>query len=498
MEIEPDPLNQAAKDNFNINYIFPYQRLVIHNILKSAGVEGFQPDPSEEDDTSPHQIVLLPTGAGKSLCFMLPCILLNGITLVIFPLLSLMSDQLRRTEEAGINAVLLKGGQSRDERNGIFQRCRSREVKMILTNPETALNTDIQKELLTLNIEHLVIDETHTVSEWGDSFRPAYLEIHSILDILKIDLVTAFTATASPHILKRIKNILFPDTTPNIIYGNPDRTNISYSVLKTISPSRTLVETVKKSDKPLIIFASSRTSTEITSRMLRGSIESKEIFFYHAGLSKEEKDKVEKWFFDSDEGILVATCAYGMGVDKSNIRTVIHIDLPSTVESYLQESGRAGRDREPSKAVLIYDFSAQKRLSTIQNSLLKERFSSMIDYAENSDRCRRETLLSLLDSEPEICQGCDVCKDSVQETDNEKRILTVLKKNRRRFTVREAVYCLKGYKTNEIREKSLYLTSAYSVLEDWETDHIREALDCLLTAEKIKIGKGHFWKRLIY
>jgi ATP-dependent DNA helicase RecQ len=307
-----DPLNEIAKDNFNIDYIFPYQRLVISNILKSAGVTGFEPDPSEEEETTPHQIVLLPTGAGKSLCFMLPCFLLDGITLVIFPLLSLMSDQLRRTEEAGINAVILKGGQSREERSKIFQKCRSNAVKMILTNPETALNNDIQRELKTLTIAHLVIDETHTVSEWGESFRPAYLEIHSILDALEIGLVTAFTATASPHILQKITEIIFPGTIPNIIYGNPDRDNISYKVIPSTSPTRTLQKLTEDSKKPLIIFAASRTGTELTARMLRNYLKHNNIFFYHAGLNKEEKDKVEKWFFDSENGILVATCAYGM------------------------------------------------------------------------------------------------------------------------------------------------------------------------------------------
>ena len=434
-----DPLNNTAKDYFGIDYIFPYQRLVIHNILTSAGVESFQPDLSEENDTSPHQIVLLPTGAGKSLCFMLPSIMLEGMTLVIFPLLSLMSDQMRRTEEAGIITVILKGGQKRSEREDIFQRCRSGVVKLILTNPETALNTDIQKELKTLAIDHLVIDETHTVSEWGETFRPAYLKIHSIISALKINLVTAFTATASPHILKKIKEIIFPDSIPNIIYGNPDRPNISYSVIKTISPSKTLVETIKVSAKPLIIFSSSRTSTELTARMLRCSLDSKEIFFYHAGLDKEEKNTVEKWFFDSDEGILVATCAYGMGIDKGNIRTVIHYDIPQTVESYLQESGRAGRDGKSSIAILVYNPISRNRLEKMDSPLSRSRFESMLEYSRNRSTCRREILLSLLGSAPEICSGCDICDDSLSAVKYEERILSLMKRNKRRFTKREFI-----------------------------------------------------------
>ncbi len=491
-----DPLNTIAKKNFGIDYIFPFQRLVISNILKAAKVEGFSPEHSDEDETSPHQIVLLPTGAGKSLCFMLPTVLLNGITLVIFPLLSLMTDQLRRTEEAGINSVIIRGGQSKQERKEIYKRCKSGNVKMILTNPETALTDEVLNEMNKMNITHLVIDETHTVSEWGESFRPAYLQIYSIIEKLDIDLVTAFTATASPLILQKIKKIIFPETTPNIVYGNPDRTNISYSVIRTISPTQTLISQIKKAARPLIIFSSSRTGTELTARMLRRSLNDNNVFFYHAGLSKEEKNDVESWFFDSDKGILVATCAYGMGVDKSNIRTVIHIDLPSTVESYLQESGRGGRDRAPAKGILIYKEKDNERLEKITDPVSKERFSAMIDYATNIEECRRETLLAMLGSEPEICSGCDVCDETFLDVDNKELILSVLRKNRRRFTVHDAVYFFKGYKSREIRDQQIHRLQYFGMLHDWDTDNIREAIEYLLKIGEMRLGRI-FWRGLI-
>jgi len=493
----PDPLNEIAKEKFNIQYIFPYQRLVISNILKTAGTEGFVQDQSNHDDISPHQIILLPTGAGKSLCFMLPTLLLKGITLVIFPLLSLMSDQQRRTDEADIESVILRGGQTGQQRNEIFNKCRSGSIKMILTNPETALSDSILQELQTCNIEHLVIDETHIVSEWGESFRPAYLEINQLIKKLNIDLVTAFTATASPYILNNIKRIIFPDSTPNIIYANPDRPNVSYHVIKTLSPQQTLIGQIHKSEKPLIVFSSSRTGTELTARMLRQNLHSEDIYFYHAGLTKEEKADVESWFFHSDIGILVATCAYGLGVDKSNIRTVIHIDLPSTVESYLQESGRGGRDRNAAKAILIYSPIETDRLDKILDPLSKSRFQKMINYAKNEIECRRETLLAMLDSEPEICSGCDVCEENIYKPELEAEILSILYLNKRRFTLKNAVYFFKGFKSREIAERQFYRIRGFGLLHDWNTDFIRETLDLLLREKMICISKNLLWKGLL-
>lgn len=489
-----DPLNELASSYFNIKYIFPYQRLVISNILKAAEVTGFYDSESDNEDSSPHQIVLLPTGAGKSLCFMLPAILLQGITIIVFPLLSLMSDQQRRTKEANIESLVLRGGQDSNERSRIFANCRSGTIKMLLTNPETVLNKSVLSELKKLKIIHLVIDETHIVSEWGETFRPVYKELGNLIKELNIPIVTAFTATASPLILSKIKKILFPQIQPNIIYGNPDRANISYSVIKTISPSKTLIDQVSASSKPLIVFSSSRTGTELSARMLRRVLHSDKIYFYHAGLNKDEKDKIEKWFFDSDDGVLVATCAYGLGVDKSDIRTVIHIDLPATVEAYLQESGRGGRDRDPAKAILIYSEKEIDKMKKMTNTLSKKRFTSMIDYAEDEKHCRREKLLSMLGSQPEICSGCDICNNSVFMNHQEKEIFSLLFKNKRRFTKKEAVSFFKGYKSREVKDLQLHRLKGFAMLYDWETDQINETLNNLIDSRKIIIANSGFWK----
>ncbi|MDA3939837.1 MAG: DEAD/DEAH box helicase [Spirochaetia bacterium] len=324
-----DPLVSIAKQYFKIDYLFPYQRLVISNILEAAGAEGFTLKPGinpvsgeyEVYDTQKNQIVILPTGAGKSLCFMLPGVLLQGITLIVFPLLSLIADQARRLIEAGITPGILRGGQNKAERDRLWKGVEKGSVKFILTNPETILQANVISRLQNIAVSHIVIDEAHTVSEWGDSFRPVYLDLNKLTcafeDLDNQPVVTAFTATASEKILVRVREIVFPGKSPSLIAANPDRPNISYRLIHAISKNRQVIELLTETgeeiyDYPVLIFSRSRSGAELTARMLREQLGRDNIFFYHAGLSREEKTRIEEWFYASDDGILIATIAYGI------------------------------------------------------------------------------------------------------------------------------------------------------------------------------------------
>lgn len=514
-----DPLGNIAKKNFNIDYLFPYQRLVISNILEASEAEGFAHEPEKNPvtgefeiyDTRPNQIVILPTGAGKSLCFMLPAVLLPGLTIVVFPLLSLIADQERRLTEAGINSGILRGGQSKVERDKLWNNVESGSVKFLLTNPETILKSNMLLKLKKFTVSHIVIDETHTVSEWGDTFRPVYLELSKLtcgFDELDIQpVVTAFTATASDKILKRVKEIIFPGKSPELIAANPDRPNISYKVIHAISKNSQLTELLTVSGEeaygfPVLIFSRSRTGTELTAQMLRERLGRDNIFFYHAGLDREEKKIIEEWFFDSHDGILIATCAYGMGVDKKNIRTVIHMEPPLTVEAYLQESGRAGRDREMSKAVLLVserdipETKSSNNQETISES--DSRYRDFITAFTNNSKCRRESLLSQLGAESESCFGCDVCDKTVQsKIYGQNEILSLIKKYNRKLTIREAALTLKGSRYSDVFEKNLFKLNGYGVLSKWPTDDIKNAIRQIELEGIIKIPiKGFYSNRL--
>ncbi|MDR0784938.1 MAG: RecQ family ATP-dependent DNA helicase [Treponema sp.] len=491
---ERDPLTDAARRLFGVSYLFPYQRLVVSNILEAADAAGVQirrldgEENKETDSTDKEppygegrQIVVLPTGAGKSLCFQLPGLLLQGATLIVYPILSLMADQERRLIERGFAPAVLRGGQTQEERAALWEKLKDPEPRFIITNPETLLIPKTLERLRSLGVVHIVIDEAHCVSEWGESFRPAYLRIGEIISALSAPLVTAFTATASAPVLEKIDAYIFGGQGARQVVGNPDRVNISYSAQGCILRDAAVRDIIRENQRPAIVFCSSRIGAEKLARYLRNELGDKEIRFYHAGLSREEKTAVEKWFLKNPTGILVATCAFGMGVDKADIRTVVHRDCPPSVEAYLQESGRAGRDGSPSKAVLLWgpdDVNSLKRAKTQAD---QSRLSALLNYAEDTTKCRRRILLDLLNYEGEIAASdgvcCDVCAKTAKKTLREEVITPFFKKYKRCFTPSEAVELL-------AQDESL----------GWTDRDVRKAIQSLVQYKKLTQIKNIFWK----
>ena len=226
----PDIISRTARDTFGIPGLFPFQRLVISNILEGCGFFGKY----IQMESFRNQIVILPTGSGKSLCFSLPGVLLDSITLIIFPLLSLISDQARRLQDAGISNGKLVGGQSKEERAVLWEQLAAGKISFLLTNPESLQKESVLKRLKELTIGHAVIDEAHIVSDWGMTFRPSYLKIGKILNKLDIGQITAFTATAARTTIDHIKTHVFCGSPVHLIQGNPDRPNITYQVIPTL------------------------------------------------------------------------------------------------------------------------------------------------------------------------------------------------------------------------------------------------------------------------
>jgi ATP-dependent DNA helicase RecQ len=407
-----------------------------------------------------------------------------------------MADQDRRLTEKNFAPVTLRGGQSREERERIFQKIISGESRFIIANPEVLLTQAVMERLPELGIVHIVIDESHCVSEWGESFRPSYLETGRIVEASLAPVVTAFTATASAGVLEKIDRVIFGGAGAHRIIGNPDRSNICYHAAGTLLRDRTVGSLLSRHKRPAIVFCSSRPGTEKLARYLRNRLGEADIKFYHAGLTREEKSAVEKWFFDSANGVLVATCAYGMGVDKSNIRTVIHRDCPPSVEAYLQESGRAGRDGLPSKAFFLWGPEDERAMNRAKTDADKSRLAGLLAYGRNivpgtvsidvpGDTlrpCRRDTLLDLLGYEGERVKPerdcCDVCEGTSRPGILEETpLMDFFRRNPRSFTSYEAT--------------ALLSTSGNS---GWTEEETRTAIHELLRERKLRVLTNILWK----
>lgn len=421
-----DEILHVAKKAFGVKYLYPWQRLVIGNILDSVSYAKeselsntdrlaanckISSTDNSIDDTDAFcngkQIVLLPTGAGKSMCFLVPSILLDGPTLIIYPLLALMSDQKRRMDEGNISNVLFRGGQSPKERKDNYDKIKN-GAKIIIANPEVLQDKKLLEELQKANIQHIAIDEAHCVSEWGDTFRPSYLLLGDVIKAINPPVVTAFTATASSSVLERVSEVLFGGKV-HIVRSESDRENIHYSVKYAYSKMKEAARLSLTEPKPMLIFCGTRKKSENMSRELQELFPPNTVKFYHAGLTKEEKDSVEKWFFPKKDGILCCTCAFGMGIDKSDIRTVIHLEASTTAESYIQEAGRAGRDKQVANAILLWNYADSEKFKENKRQLVIK------DFAETT-QCRRQVLLDALGGEKVVCSGCDNCTAQATRT----------------------------------------------------------------------------------
>ncbi len=419
-----DFVTQTAFNNFGIKYLYPWQRLVVSNILEAyeywKNPSAYEDEGEDTDSfTKGRQIVLLPTGAGKSLCFQIPALLLDGPSLIIYPLLALMTDQQRRMEEGSLRSVTFRGGQSEEEREENFRKIKE-GAQIILANPEVLQSQSLLEQLKEVGIKHIAIDEAHCVSEWGDSFRPAYIGLGDVIKSLKPPVITAFTATASPEVLSRVAEILF-DGNAHVVRSESDRKNIIYYVRQAAAKKKEALILSRTEQRPMIIFCGTRNKAEDMARELNVCFGDGTARFYHAGLEKSEKDETEKWFYESRNGVLCATCAYGMGVDKKDIKTVVHLVPSATAEAYIQEAGRGGRDGSIAKAILLWSPQDSLDYSVYAKG---SRQAAMRDFAETKE-CRRQVLLDALGAEQAVCSGCDLCdaRRAEMESKNQKYTL---------------------------------------------------------------------------
>ncbi|WP_304633590.1 ATP-dependent DNA helicase RecQ [uncultured Muribaculum sp.] len=346
------------------------KRALIHDILKRYwGYDSFRPRQEEiimsvldGRDT----LGLLPTGGGKSLTFQVPAMVFEGITVVVTPLISLMKDQVDNLRAAGIRAVCLHSGLSRAEHRLALDRCRLGKAKLMYVSPEKLQSATFIDQLRSMDVSFLVVDEAHCISQWGYDFRPSYLKISLIRELFPDIPVLALTASATPVVVDDIMDKLgFKER--NVYARSFSRDNLSYIVRNDFDKERRLISVLTNTSGSAIVYVRSRRRTrEIADMLVRNGISAD---YYHAGLDATEKNEKQNSWKTDGVRVMVATNAFGMGIDKPDVRTVVHYDIPSSLEEYYQEAGRAGRDGKESFAVLLVSRADKGRLTRMLSEM---------------------------------------------------------------------------------------------------------------------------------
>jgi ATP-dependent DNA helicase RecQ len=389
---------------------------LLHQVWGFAGFRPGQEEIVQAVIAGRNTLAIMPTGGGKSLCFQLPALCRDGVTVVISPLIALMRDQVRALKAAGVEAGALTSGNTEDETEEVFAALDAGRLKLLYLAPERLAAAATMPMLRRIGVSLIAVDEAHCVSQWGHDFRPDYLRIGALRQSLGVPLA-AFTATADAETRAEIATRLFDGVTPLTFLRGFDRPNIRLAFAVKDSPrDQILCYAAARKGQSGIIYCSSRAKTEVLAQALRE--EGHLVLHYHAGMEAEERRQAELRFQQEDGLIVVATVAFGMGIDKPDIRWVAHADLPKSIESYYQEIGRAGRDGAPADTLTLYgpDDIRLRRSQIDEGTAPAERkaadhgrLNALLGLAE-AMQCRRQVLLSYFGEDSPPCGNCDLCQ----------------------------------------------------------------------------------------
>ena len=446
---------------------------------------------------------ILPTGGGKSICYQIPALLFKGVTIVISPLIALMKDQVDNLKSNGINAEYINSTQNLESIDNIMEMCRKGEIKLLYIAPERLENEFFKRKLRRLNISQLAIDEAHCVSMWGHDFRRSYGLINDFINSLSIrPVVTAFTATATEIVRKDVVNLLGLRN-PYIYIGSFDRDNLSIIVHIEEDKLELVKDIIKdKENEAGIIYCATRKEVDGLYFYLKDL--GYDVLKYHGGLRDEEKEYYQDEFLNESSNVMIATNAFGMGIDKSNVRYIVHFTMPKNIESYYQEIGRAGRDGAMSKCHILFNRSDIRTLeyliyTTVQidrKELEIKKLQSMIDFCESKE-CLRAFILKYFGEENirEYCNNCSNCLNSDELRDytiEAQKILSCVYRTRERYGVSVLIDVLRGMIGPKIINDKLNELTTYGIMKEYSSKFIRDLIKALIDFGYVNLKDGTY------
>ena len=478
-------LFETLRKVFGFREFRPNQEPIVRAILESRDV-----------------FAVMPTGGGKSLCYQLPAVLLPGTCMVISPLISLMKDQVDGARANGIRAAFLNSSLDPEDRDAVMQQLLSNSLDLLYVAPERFTLEAFKKMLGRVNISMAVIDEAHCISEWGHDFRPDYLSLSALVTLFPDLPVAAFTATATHLVQQNILDKLALRN-PLIVRASFDRPNLSYDVRLKDKVDAQLVTLLKKNaGKAGIIYRTSRKNVDDTAAMLKAK--GFRALPYHAGLSDHDRKRNQEAFIRDEVDVIVATIAFGMGIDKSNIRFVIHADLPKSVENYYQETGRAGRDGDAAHCTLLFSPGDISKLRFFIDTMtdVNERkrsldaLSKVVSFASTSI-CRRRSLLDYFGEHypHDNCNSCDIClgtRERVDCTRDAQMLLSAIVRTEERFGATHIVDIVIGSNIQKIRDFGHDRLKTYGIGKGRSKTYWRQLVDELLAQKVIEKSEGPY------
>lgn len=475
------------KKYFGYTSFRPGQQDIIQNILSQTNTLG-----------------ILPTGGGKSICFQIPALVLPGTAIVISPLISLMKDQVDALSLAGIPAAFINSTLSSAEYQHVMAGIRNGEYKLVYVAPERFGSMAFLELLNDISISAIVFDEAHCISQWGHDFRPSYRSVVEELNSLyQKPVIAALTATATRDVAEDIRRLLNIGEEHTFITGFA-RENLSFHVLKGVNKRDFILQTIKKhKNEAGIIYTSSRKETDQLYQFLKSKNCS--AAKYHAGLTEEERKEAQNSFVYDESDIMIATNAFGMGIDKSNVRFVIHYNLPRNIEAYYQEAGRAGRDGVDSTCYLLFapqDIQLQKFLieeSSLNQQKMEQEYSKLKDMVNycHTEKCLQSYIIEYFDenADPIRCGKCSSCLDertSMDITQEALMIFSCIKRMGERFGITLTAQVLKGSNNKRIREMNFNKLSTFGLLKNRKEKEIADMINYLLAEDYLALTDGKY------